>query len=198
MAGKLEKCPGKTTRGRRCRNPAGYKTDHVGFGYCQDHEQKFGSTGMALQAVSDGYVTKNPNLFVQANKYAEDPDIFDVRRELGTLRALAEELLGQVGKDRADLDKISLLRGVIDTLSKAQERAIRILATKQFFMTFAQVERVIRDLSIIWNEEVDTLIAQNPDWEPTLRAFKTQCSRRVRDEMEVPQMPQTGEPEESK
>jgi len=132
--------------------------------------------------------TANPTLMERAQAYADDPQIFDIRREMGALRVTIEELVVQLDKDRANLSLVNALKSCIDSLSQAQIRGIQVMAAKQFYLTVAQAEKILRDLGIIWAEEVDKLAGEHPEFADKLHALRLRCVQRL-GEVELPQLP---------
>lgn len=178
---KALKCNAPTAKGSKCQQPAGYQTDHPGLGKCTMHG---GNTPVWQD-------TSNDNLLSKVQQYVDDPDIFDARQELATLRVTIEELMRQFNDDRYDLRKIEQLNSCIRTLSSAQERAIRVLAAKNFYITVAQAEQILRKLGSIFYEEFVKAAKGDEALRAILPSLQRAISLRVRDELEMPQLPES-------
>ena len=90
--------------------------------------------------------TSNPTLLEKAQQYMDDPDLFDLRRELGSLKVLFEELLEQMEESKGDMSRLKGLHDTIKLMSDLQDRAFKILLQKNLYMTTEQVRAVMNHL----------------------------------------------------
>lgn len=172
------RCPATTTAGNPCQNPAGFRTDHFGVGLCLAH----GGNRAIWQD------TDNKTLLDKVQKYRDDPEIFDSRTELAVLKAAIQDLLERASEDPGNISVIRTLREYLDTLSKNQERAFKILAAKQFYLTVAQAEQIVRKLGLIWQEEMMHVLEEHPEAEYLLRKIQNSVASRLAYELELPQL----------
>ena len=165
-------------KGQQCGNPAGFQTDHFGVGLCVAH----GGNRTVWQS------TENPTLLGRVQDFLDDPDVFDSRKELAILKGAIQDLLQKASDNPSDTVSIRMLRDYLDTLSKAQERAFKILAGKQYYLTLAQAEQIVRKLGMIWQEESDKVIAKHPEVSPALREIRSATASRLRQALAFPQL----------
>ena len=132
------KCPKIKSDGTRCGQPAGARTEHPGYGLCFYHGGN-----------KKVYDTSNPTLQSKIEEYKSDPDLFNMVHEIATLKALAYDVLQSLEQNRGNLAMVASVRDVIETLGKTQERAIKILAQKQYYLTVAQVDQKVQEIGTI-------------------------------------------------
>ena len=88
-----------------CRNVAGEGTDHLGWGYCSDHEKKYGVEKSEAVEVAhrNQLISKNPGVYRDLDAYsrhvmdkmAEGEQALGVMEELGILRGVIQELISK-------------------------------------------------------------------------------------------------------
>lgn len=144
--------------GKPCRNPAGFRTDHVGEGRCFIHGGK--------SPVRHGRYSqvKHERLGDLIQKYADDPDPLNLEPELATLRALLEDhierfdefktaLVAWYREKGVDPPKGALLsvgdaRKLIAEIGRLTERIDRIknrgnISVPEFYALMGQMGRVV-------------------------------------------------------
>jgi hypothetical protein len=129
------------TIGDRCSWPAGFGTDHPGWGRCKYH----GGAKVAariLSASKHGLMSRHLRSQVQTKiqKFLADPAPLDLAKELATQRALLELLMDHV-VDQGDVDYLtSRVPGLMELLESIGNMANKAaLIEKRYAMTAAQV-----------------------------------------------------------
>lgn len=175
------KCDYVKEDGSLCKNVAGYKTSHPGLGRCTFH-------GGDLPYWQD--VSKE-SLVSKVQQYMEDPDLFDARKEMAYLKVTIEDLMNQFDQNRGNLDLVQHLRACIDTISKVQERAIKIMTAKNLYLTVAQAEHVMRELGRIYHNAALQVIDQKPmiALKEGIPEVEEKASRMLFEQLDMPQVP---------
>lgn len=123
----LPRCPGKSNREVRrletdegdlghgavahvcvkcaCRNTAGYGTDHLGWGYCFQHEKTHGEERSRSMATAhrNTLISRNPGVYSELNRYAESihqgreegSQKLGVMEDLRLLRGVIQEIISR-------------------------------------------------------------------------------------------------------
>ena len=156
------RCPATSKQtGQQCGKPAGFGTPHKGEGVCKFHG---GLTPIPTTIVSEYSLESK----IQA--YQDDPAIFDLRREIGTLRALLQietekyDEATPAMKD-ASLSKISYL---IASISKSAKDFFGLMRAGQYVMTVAQARQVREAIKDILMDEAGRLAKLLEPAMPTL------------------------------
>lgn len=178
---KRPKCGAPKSEGGTCKLPAGFKTSHPGLGRCLYH-------GGEEPRWQD---TSNDSLISKVQQYLNDPDLFDARREMAFLKLTIEDLMHQFDRDREDLEVVQQLRACIDTISKVQERAIKVMTAKQLYLTVAQAEHVMRQIGKIWHTAALQVQQEKPmlALKDAIPEIEDRASRMLFEQLEMPQVP---------
>lgn len=174
------KCNYPKKNGELCGQTAGWQTDHPGIGYCKFH----GGDKVVWQD------TSNEKLSSKVQQYIEDPDIFDARKELATLRVTIEEVVEQLDSDRSNMRIVDTLANLIRTLTSAQQRALVVLAAKNFYMTVPQVWQVVNVLGVIVHDELESFATEYPQLRGRITEMEHSMFGRVKTDVEMPQLPE--------
>jgi hypothetical protein len=158
-------CGAMTHKGTPCRNPAGFKTPHLGEGRCYQHG---GLTPARTMHVQDS------NLYQKAMEYAKDPGIFNMSFELGLLKAMLEEELQSYEQDKTK-ENLYAIKAVIDSITRTTDKFFQIVYQHHFAVTIPQLEDIIRRIVEILNTTID---------DPQL---KEAIAMRLRDELVLPE-----------
>ena len=148
-------CPFTVAKGRNkgkaCSRPAGYQTDHIGFGPCISH----GGSSKVWQQLSD------MNLMQQIEAARQDPDLFDGRRELATARVVLEKLITQWEEEEYDSpDTLGEIRKWVALVIKSQRDITQMLIDKHYYMTTSQVGLVMRESALILRQEMQKAVEE--------------------------------------
>lgn len=138
-------------KGKTCTHPAGYRTEHFGTGRCWLHG---GIVGAIIKKTSYDV------LMERAVEYADDPNVFDLRMQIGTLRAMMDSALEQYAQT-GNLEALHAVRQTIDSSVKAVESFFAMCYHKNFAITVAQLDVVLRQIvEIITTEIADPAVRE--------------------------------------
>lgn len=119
--------------GKPCKRPAGWGTDHVGFGRCKLHG---GATPIKHGRYS---LAHRQALEAKAEKYMQDPRPGDLSAELALMRALLQDFLDRYPDGISlPLDHIAAIYEMTEKISRMVERISKILS--QTALTQAELQ----------------------------------------------------------
>jgi len=147
------RCPALNEKtGEQCKNPLGYQTDHPGVGKCKMH----GGTTPHLHMVAS---TSDLDQCVQ--EYINDPAIFDLRKDLATLRMLRDITIEEIkttGPNTDERDKsVYKLSIIISNIVRSSEKFFSLLKQQNFALSVAQAVQIRDAMKKILIEETTTL-----------------------------------------
>ncbi len=129
----MTQCGARNRSGGNCAQPAGWGTDHVGFGKCKLH-------GGATPIVTGRYSIKRQELAAKAQAFAGDTKPGDLTGELILMRALLQDYLDRFDdKARLPFDDIERIFGMVEAIGRLVERIAKILSTTA--LTQIEVQR---------------------------------------------------------
>lgn len=136
-------CGAKKKNGEPCRNPAGFKTDHVGEGRCFLH-------GGRMPIKHGRYSQVKGHLGEKIQEHLERPDPLNLLPELASLMALLEIWL-QKNEEPEDVAQamsgaIPLVDGIrktVDTIHKMQTR--ELLTSREMEMGLMEIARIVAE-----------------------------------------------------
>jgi len=112
-----------------------------------------------LTPVLTGTTLSAESLESAVQQYMDDPSIFDLRRDLATLRALRDatikeyELSDPLTKER-DMAVIRL-SGIISNIVRSSERFFELMSRQNFALTVAQARQIRETMKTILREEAN-------------------------------------------
>tara|TARA_R110000824_G_scaffold400038_1_gene606663 strand:- start:436 stop:1098 length:663 start_codon:yes stop_codon:yes gene_type:complete len=143
----------KTTR-EQCGKSAGWGTDHKGEGNCKLHG------GATPSSLATSIVTDDIDLLVE--HYMADPNMFDLRKDLATLRALRDTTMEEIRSTNPNSDErdraVYKLSGIISNIVRSSERFFELLNKQNFALTVAQARQIRENMKRILFEEVGRLM----------------------------------------
>lgn len=132
-----------------CKYKAGFRTIHPGTGRCWLHG---GATPKRKPTIDD----LAPVYKDLAKQFANDSTVFDMRREIGIIRAAQEQSMtaydATPDKDKMDIEQHLAYLSV--AASKIQERFYNITYAKQYAITIQQLEEIIVSILAILQREI--------------------------------------------
>ena len=186
------RCSGTLTsgksKGKPCTRPAGWQTDHPGIGPCLYH-----GGGDSMWLASDEQeqveVVVRSALFDKVEAMREDPDLFDGRRELALARALLEKAVEKVEEtDYQSPMALQEVRQWIALLLSGQEKVIKSLVSRDYFMTAGAVLLVLKQTGDIWHQEMQKVLDASPELAEMLKDIETRVASRLRHELILPEV----------
>ena len=158
-----DKCGSPTRAGTPCQRPAGWGTDHVGYGRCKLH-----GGNAAIKHGRYSAILRGP--FGEAVKrHMNDPNPLDLTPELAVLRGHIDWLTGEIGngalreKDVESIRKtVAMLQKTADTVSKIQTREA---------LTTSELRYIVGEFCTVLRDRID-----DPD---LLRGIMDQLERRI-------------------
>lgn len=142
--------------GDRCTKYAGWGTGHVGTGRCKLHGGKVAAVTMAKMKHGRTAVVTKKRLASLIEKYAADPDPFNLARELATQRALLDEFLDiivSVGDPKVLAQNIPDIMKSVDSVGKMVDRMVAI--EQKYALTAGQVMYIQLTVVDILNTFID-------------------------------------------
>lgn len=146
-------CNAKTKKGL-CDEDAGANTAHIGFGRCWKHggASIVPGTGRQLQLpTADGL-----KAIVERSK--DDPDIFNLRREVAISRGVSEYVQNMIMQE----EDVDITNGLLRTLNVFLNTTAKISKTlheiengRKYVVSVQEVKKVIEDMVAIISEEVE-------------------------------------------
>jgi hypothetical protein len=184
---KAPRC-GKTNRlGQPCSRPAGWGVPGASSGPCKLHG---GLTPIPTYAMSED------SLESLIQKYENDPDIFNLRREIAMLRALRDQQIeryssAENSKERND--SLYNLNAILTNIVRAAEKFQHVLIRSNFVMTVAQARQVRESIKNILVEEshalADIVAPLDARIASDLDAWRERVAYRLDTELSLENMP---------
>lgn len=126
---------------RPCIQPAGKKTDHVGWGRCYLHG---GATQSPLSVRNQRKLSligevNYPGLKEEIERLKSDKDVFDLREEIFTMEAIANKIL-----EKAEtLDDMAPAIGIIDRATRVAQRLHEIEVGRKYVVDVRNINVII-------------------------------------------------------
>lgn len=158
-----------------CQMPAGWGTSHPGSGYCKIH----GGNVQENIAKADTYAY-SPKMADKAQEFSNDPNIIDMRKEIGLLLAMLEDSIKSYEDAEPDSgQKVIAHEQILKTIAliiKIKKEFFDVIVAKQFVVTIQQLNDVKRQLAIILQESIED------------ETLLMKILNRIKGEVYVPQM----------
>lgn len=135
----------KARDGGICTNPAGWRTNHEGYGPCWLHDHR--EAGMGDAKIVE-IVARNPEVAHRAQAYLDsDNELLNARRELATLKARFEMMhIDPNDEENSDVPKLCQLANTISLMTRriqdieiARKHYIHIDVLTQFTADFSRI-----------------------------------------------------------
>ena len=176
-------CGANNQSNKPCSKTKGWGTEHPGEGRCKLHG---GNTPVPTATVQ---LSELDDLVEQ---YSNDPDIFDLRKELGTLRALRDaEVEGYANEPNPILKDLRLknISTIIAHTVRSAEKFYNMLRAHQFALTVAQAVQLRDTVKKILSEEatnLSELIAPiDPEMAEAVLMWRTRVAERLQTELVI-------------
>ena len=149
------RCTGRSKRTQdQCMKTAGWGTDHKGVGPCKLHG------GLTPKPA---YVAATDSMEGLIQKYEHDPAIFDLRRDLATLRAIRDQEIKKFALaadgSKARAESINTLSVIINDIVRASTKFYDLISKQNFALTIAQAAQIRETMKLILAEETSVLAA---------------------------------------
>lgn len=172
------------TTGDQCGKRAGWGTDHVGAGMCRIHG---GSTPTPTHIVSEYGID------TLVERYINDPRIFDLRKDIATLRAMRDLEIVQFGRTYPGSQErdssIYKLSGIINGIVKASREFFDLVNRRGFALTVSQFRQLREATKKITFEEgmaLSAILAKaSPELVPEIEAWSHRFAERLKSELQV-------------
>ena len=178
------RCPAHNRSGEQCGKSAGWGTHHLGEGVCKLH----------------GGLTPKPTLVVDEQgldalieKYMEDPDIFNLTREIAVLRALRDQELERIQRTTSTLERDTILthiHGVEMGIIRGVEKFFILLKQNQFALSIDQAHKLRESMRNVLAEEAVALTrilepVNQPEILLAIDSWRHRVSERLRTEVVI-------------
>lgn len=176
-------CGANNQANKPCSKTKGWGTNHPGDGRCKLHG---GATPVTTSTVELSQLDE------LVEKYSNDPDIFDLRQELGTLRALRDaEVEGYANEPNPILKDLRLqnINAIITNTVRSAEKFYNMLRAQKFALTVAQAVQLRDTVKKILSEEatnLSELIAPiDPEMAEAVLMWRTRVAERLQTELVI-------------
>lgn len=185
------RCQGTSkSTGEQCLKSKGWGTAQEGEGNCKYHG---GSTPKptALAVIES-------DIDMSVERYRDDPDIFNLRTELGMLRVVRDDLFKNYSiatpLTREKNDATTAVLSAINATMRGVERFYNLLSKQNFAMTVGQAHALREQLISILTTQVDRLeqivVYETPaDIGEAFYAWRAETAARFRTELVIQQAP---------
>lgn len=172
------RCDASNKSGTQCGKVKGFGTEHLGSGKCKFHGGNSVSTTHLITAGSFDEMVE---------LYQNQADIFDLRKEIATLRAMRDEEVlsfqsSARGTDERD-SSIYKLNTIISSIIRSVDKFHTILRREHFALTIDQARQVRDGMKKIIGEEARTLMKIIEPAMPELGAAIDAWGQRVQDRL---------------
>lgn len=179
------RCDGRNKFDKQCGKEKGWGTTHYGRGYCKYHDD----------APSNDVLIDIDDLDNKIDAYIQDPNIFDLRKNLAILNLSRDYLFDQYkeavrnGNYRAADALMESLKTTILQITAASEKFFKMVKDMNFALTVAQAKQIRDQMVKIIGEETRVLKELVEPIEPQiatdLSAWQERISYRFNTELQV-------------
>jgi len=139
-------CEATNTMGDRCKQPAGFGTDHIGVGMCKYHG---GATPLKHGRYSK--YTKG-TLTTKFDEFMNDPQLCDLHDEIAGMRAMIASYIEK--KETVDDKDVAIMVALIDGVRKLIETKNKVEVGEKLTIDVRGVNFIVQQIIEIINRNV--------------------------------------------